>query len=223
MISAFIKKIKNLGQRGFTLIELLVTISIFVIITGFVLFNQSAFNSSILLSNLAYDLALTIRQAQSFGVSGKYINVSTVGIKPIFGVHFEAGAVNGRYLVLFSDIDNSRTLGPRGGSYNGVISSGTFCPNEPECLEKAAIKRGNIISGFCQANDDDTCVSNSDYATNTFLDISFKRPDPDATIVLNRGTLNPIDRVRIELTSTQDPTKGRAVIVNKLGQIYVVK
>src|SRR3989338_6906440 len=56
-------------NRGFTLVELLVTLSLFVVLTTIVLFSQQKFNGSILLTNLAYDVALTIRQAQTFGVN----------------------------------------------------------------------------------------------------------------------------------------------------------
>ena len=56
-------------KAGFTLVELLVTISIFVILTGVVLFNSNSFDSTVLLNNFGYDIALTIKQAQSFGVN----------------------------------------------------------------------------------------------------------------------------------------------------------
>src|SRR3989338_7579467 len=56
-------------NRGFTLVELLVTLSLFVVLTTIVLFSQSKFNGSILLTNLAYDVAITVRQAQTYGVN----------------------------------------------------------------------------------------------------------------------------------------------------------
>ena len=61
-------KIKeNNLKKGFTLVELLVTIVIFVIITGVVLVNSNKFDSSVLLHNFTYDVALTIKQAQTYG------------------------------------------------------------------------------------------------------------------------------------------------------------
>ena len=49
-------KFKKDKKNGFTLVELLVTITIFVILTGVVLFSQSRFNSTIFLTNLAFTL-----------------------------------------------------------------------------------------------------------------------------------------------------------------------
>lgn len=55
--------IKN-KTKGFSLLELLVVISIFTIITTIALFNQGQLNSNVLLTNLAYDVALTVREVQ---------------------------------------------------------------------------------------------------------------------------------------------------------------
>ncbi len=58
----------NNGQ-GFTLVELLVAISIMTLVTSVVLMRHQSFNRSILLRNQAYDVALTIRQAQLMAVN----------------------------------------------------------------------------------------------------------------------------------------------------------
>ena len=60
-------------NKGFTLIELLVCITIFVIMTALLLFKYGNFNQSVLLTNLAYDTALTIRTAQNYGLSVKAV------------------------------------------------------------------------------------------------------------------------------------------------------
>jgi prepilin-type N-terminal cleavage/methylation domain-containing protein len=53
----------NLKNKGFTLVELMVTVGIFTIISGLLLARYSNFNQGIILTNLAYDIALTIRSA----------------------------------------------------------------------------------------------------------------------------------------------------------------
>ena len=94
---------KNLTpSKGFTLIELLVTLSLFVVLTTIVIFSQSKFNGSILLTNLAYDVALTVRQAQSYGVNVREVASDTsTGFKHAYGVHFDIA--NDKEFILFSD------------------------------------------------------------------------------------------------------------------------
>jgi prepilin-type N-terminal cleavage/methylation domain-containing protein len=65
---------KQKNYRGFTLIELMVTITIVVLVTGIVLVQYSSFNSSVLLTSQAYQLAFDLREAQSLAISvrGQY-------------------------------------------------------------------------------------------------------------------------------------------------------
>ena len=58
-------------KAGFTLIELLVSIAIFIIITSVAVWNNSQFNSTILLTDLGYEIALSVRQAQVYGITVK--------------------------------------------------------------------------------------------------------------------------------------------------------
>ena len=54
---------------GFSTIELLVSVAIIIVIVGTALINFSSFNSTVLLKNAAYTVAVDIRQAQAFGLS----------------------------------------------------------------------------------------------------------------------------------------------------------
>jgi len=167
----FLRK-RNLN-RGFTLVELLVTISIFVILTGVVLFNQSKFNSTILLTNLAYDTALTIRQAQNYGINIKEFNTGT-GANSVFvpyGVHFDNTA--NKSFILFADLDS-----------NGIFSGTTLTNCDPlvGCVNRYSIKRGNSIEGLYVNGNLDTKKDK--------LDITFKRPNPDAIIMADGATAN---------------------------------
>ena len=56
-------------QAGFSLIELLVVTGVIAVISGLMLVSNSTFGGQILLQNLAYDIALTLRQAQVYGIS----------------------------------------------------------------------------------------------------------------------------------------------------------
>src|SRR3989344_4615422 len=53
------------GERGFTLVELMVVTGILVVITSLILANNTRFGGAVLLENLAYDIALSMRKAQT--------------------------------------------------------------------------------------------------------------------------------------------------------------
>src|SRR3989344_3869307 len=74
--------------RGFTLIELLVVLSIMLVITGVFLVRNQQFNSAILLRSLSYQVALSIRQAQVFGVGVKEDGAGTGNFSARDGVQF---------------------------------------------------------------------------------------------------------------------------------------
>jgi prepilin-type N-terminal cleavage/methylation domain-containing protein len=163
-------------NAGFTLVELLVTISIFVILTGVVLFSQTRFNSTIFLTNLAYDMALTIRQAQTFGINIKEFN----GDKFLpYGVHFDKTSANNRSFILFADLDYDNALVPGGGKFLGTASQ---CDAAQGCVSRYNITKGNYIADICTEDPGvgvTTCPTGKSSET---LDIVFIRPNPDAKI-----------------------------------------
>ena len=75
----FFTRTKNIHQ-GFTLVEFVVIISIFSIMAAVALINFNGFRTNIGLTNLAHDIALTIRQAQVFGWATQSENASGTGL-----------------------------------------------------------------------------------------------------------------------------------------------
>ncbi len=202
-------------QTGFTLVELLVTISIFVILTGVVLFNQSKFNSTILLTNLAYDTALTIRQAQNYGINIKEFNKgdgSNSQFVP-YGVHFDNTA--NKSFILFADIDYDILNRISDGIYDGNNESvdPQKCENNKGCVNRYSIKRGNYIDGLYINGDLNTKMNN--------LDITFKRPNPDA-FIKSSSFNGEITSVTIVLKSA-DNTSTRQVRVQANGLIEILQ
>lgn len=184
---------------GFTLVELLVVISIFVILTGVVLFNQEKFNSTILLTNLAYDTALTIRQAQTYGINIKEFDAD--GKFFPYGVSFKTS--DPKSFILFADLNED-------GKF--PVSTCQITATDG-CVQQYTIKRGNSIKGLCSNVEGDCDFLDS-------LDITFKRPNPDAIIIANSTTGNPLPVARIILQGV-DTEAIREVIVQKNGLIYV--
>lgn len=172
------------SPRGFTLIEMLVVLFIIALITAIVVSGQSTYNKTLLLTDTTYGVALSAREAQSFGLaSRKYGSVQNPG----YGLRFDT--LTSRY-ILFADTNN--TLSPpsdcplgtpgtpeqkpgncRYDAADGIVSTNTF-------------SRGFSVWRFCGRNN--SGVYCSTYAPSlTTLDLVFTRPNTTTTI---SGTQN---------------------------------
>lgn len=186
--------------KGFTLIELVVVTGILTLITGLVLTNNNKFGGAILLENLAYDIALSVREAQVYGISVRQFGPGNFEVG--YGVHFDIASP--KTYSLFGDIDVS-----------GLWDSGEEVSPSPY-----AIERGYFISKLCApaGEDADTCTAIEQ------LDIVFKRPEPDAFISADgaSGVIYPNnlqESARIALESPRGDKKS--VVVEVTGQISV--
>src|SRR3989338_5478037 len=115
------------NPRGFTLIELIVVSAIIILITTFILFQQSKFNSSTLLRSLTYSMALSVRQAQVYGTSVRGFTPAAGGSATFgsgYGIHFPAGATPYQYY-LFAATESPNDNGQRAadGSEDAVPPS----------------------------------------------------------------------------------------------------
>ncbi len=150
-------------HSGFTLVELVVVTAIIVVVSAVVLVNQNKFGGQVLLQNFAYDVALSIRQAQVYGLavvrqgSGASYTFNTA-----YGMHFDISTPTEYYL--FADLNNN-------GIYDGSTED---VPPSPYI-----INRGYSISSLC-VNGASSCSART-------VDIVFQRPEPDALISWSDG------------------------------------
>ncbi len=210
-------------NKGFTLVELIISIGIFAFMTALLVVKYGNFNQSVLLTNLAYDVALTLRTAQTYGLSVKQVTTAptvtgtatpTPGqtFKTAYGVNFNSqynitcGSYNLTKFVMFGDTD-----------LNGVF-------NDPACNEPVVgsynLRRGATVDTIC-------IVSNSDPECSYYLsvNITFKRPDPDAIICpegLDNSTGDCEPFVYAKITIRDPGGERRSVIVRKNGNIDVL-
>lgn len=205
-------------KKGFTLVELMVTVSVMMIMTSIVFFNYNRFNESTLLSSFAYDMSLTIRQAQVYGVatrqgSGSQSDPVTVdsaalnNFKSAYGVHFDKATTADFPLKLFAD-------SPIGDGVYNLADDGVP-------LQSYSFQRGIKISNLCLTLTD----GGAENCTYTKLDITFRRPDPEAIIKVGvDGGVAPLGNVssaRIELQNAGNSMNPRSIIVYPTGQISV--
>ncbi len=164
--------------RGFTLIEMLVVLAIIVIVTAIAVTGQSAFNKTLLLTDTAYNVAFSARQAQSYGLASRQFGtVQNAG----YGLHF-SNATPGQY-TLFAD--TARTATPTGACPLGT--AGTPEEKHGDCrfsssdgtVETYSFTRGFTIQKFCAKYGQQLYCSDGSL---TALDIAFTRPNVTTTI-----------------------------------------
>jgi prepilin-type N-terminal cleavage/methylation domain-containing protein len=208
---------KRKFSSGFTLIELLVAIVIFAITTGIVVLSQNKFDNGILLDNLAYDIAITIRQAQSFGINVK--ESGTSGIFSPYGVYFDLTTTGiNKNFILFSDTIKSGGVLGTDSTFNGNT---TCLSTDPECVQKYSIKRGSYIKSVCAGTSIANCLTTDQ---TTQLTVVFKRPNPDALIynITDINRTRPLAYAKITVSSA-DGSATKNIVITSVGQIYVEK
>jgi len=201
MFSRFQRKIGKASEssRGFTLVELMVTVGIFVFMTAAIMARYNSFYSGTLFTNLAYDIAMTIRQAQTYGISVKVNDQTTNNFSASYGVHFSNDAAG--------DKDKKFML---------FIEDSTQGYQDTDSLENTYnLKQGARITAFCASNSVADCIPSTDTHS---LDIIFQRPNPDAKICYNADCTWKYATIRI---TAGDGTVTRDVKVNAGGQISV--
>ena len=184
------------SARGLTLIELLVVITISSLISLVVLVNHARFSSSVLLGSLGYDIALSLREAQVYGLSVKqYANNFQVG----YGVRFSGTSS----YFFFADTNA-----------NKVYDSGIDA-----VVQTFTVGRGNTIARFCGVRSTGVteCSDSGGGLAIDHLDVLFFRPDPDARISSN----NPGFYSRGKIVVTSPSGETRTVTIESTGQISV--
>lgn len=186
-------------QKGFTLVEMLTVLAIFSVITAVVIFNYNKFRSDTILTNMAYEIALSIREAQIYGVSVRGGGSGTEPFQKAYGVHLEENS--GQYF-LFVD-----------GDSNGVLDGSCPTPaGNDTCVTPYTMQRKVIVTNIA-AKVGASCTSSiSD------IDVVFKRPNPEPTIRTGGDSFN---QTEITIQSPEQGTK-RYINVYANGQIAVL-
>ena len=217
-------------NKGFTIVELIVSIAIFAVMTALVVSRYGTFNQNTLLTNVAYDMALTIRTAQSYGLSVKSSDSAANSFGSAYGVHFDMSKPT--KFVLFADTNKN-------GYYEDPANSGV-----DQNITTYTLTSGVTISKICLAVTQSSCQSPSSnlLASSDALDITFRRPNPDAILYCVSNTnagatcsiiaavsignappnINPVTQPIAFITLiSSDKSNSQVVIVRRNGQISV--
>ena len=178
---------------------MLVVLAIFILLASVILANNSRFNNHIVLENLAHDIALSVRQAQIYGIAVQRYSSGQFNVA--YGVHFDASAGNDKNYLLFADVN-----------LDHIYQAG-------ESLIATTLSGGYSISDVCLTpygiGATETCVSGG---LPSVTDITFTRPEPDAKIY-NSSHPELSQRVRIIVLSPKG--ERLAIVVEGSGQISV--
>lgn len=205
-------------QKAFTLVEMVVVLAIGAILIAVVIFNYRDADSSLIMRNLAYEVSLTIRQAQTYGIGVKESSEENNAFDNAYGVQFNHPVTNvfNDTFYLFSDIYNDTS--DKEYRCNQTNTSGA-CTSAggSEVIDALSLTRQITIQSICGNrldNGQNVCTS---AGANAMLNIAFKRPNPDAVITL--GTNIRLADVTIRLVGQNGSTID--VYVNTAGQISV--
>lgn len=204
------KKHRN-TRSGFTLIELMVTVGIFVLLSTVALVNFRQVDNSLILQNVAHQVALVVRKAQISGISVQGIKSGTSTVFPSYGVNFDiTGPPPHNFFRLFADLPT----GLGNGVFNGIACPGAIVLGD-ECVQKYTLAEGYTIKelwGDKKTTPPGTSLTN--------LDITFRRPNPDALMIGNTGTPpSGFSDGEIVIQSRLGQTK--TIIIWKTGQISI--
>lgn len=197
---------------------MLVVLAIIVVITGVVINGQSTYNRSLLLTDTAYTVAYSVRQAQSLGLASRGINsVSDAG----YGVHFE-GTIG---YIVYADtkapqIPLDEAVCPRGVSGTPESRPGncrydSASPNNDAIVQNYTFSRGFAISGICGKTG-----GGSPCTQITSLDVVFMRPETRAIMTGPSPSYQSYTCAEV-LIAPPTGTPTRMVRISQLGEISV--
>lgn len=194
---------KKKAKKGMTFLELIVVLGIFGAISATVLFNYSDFSTNVHLQNLAQDIALQIKRAQTDATSGKTPTLSGAQIQnsnvlvpsdwtPSYGVAFNTDTLPNSFIYYFNAGYQDTGFEDFDDMAAGSYASGDCGGVEPqsECLDEISITSGDSIDLICFDYDEavfanaSTVVSCGDISGEEFSTayISFTRPRGNALI-----------------------------------------
>jgi prepilin-type N-terminal cleavage/methylation domain-containing protein len=207
--------------EGFTLIEMLVVLAIIITITAVIFAGQSNFSNTILLTSTAYDVALSMRDAETYGLGTRAQGgVANAG----YGLDFSAATPT--TYTLFADdyppaggTNACHTLPTNGASAPNAYPGDCVYGSGDAAVSTYTLGNGVTISNFCAAGSSGSwSCANSTTNKLTKLDIVFLRPNATPFISEN-GTYNAASAIARACITVSSGANSRYITLAASGQI----
>lgn len=196
------------------MVEMLIVVAIVGVITSIIVWNYGDFRSGILVTNMAYEAATSIRQAQVFGL----------GVRGVPQGVGESAEYGGTYGVEFHVGRNAYEVF-RDADEDGVCGEGCVCAGgDGECVERVTLLQGTTIARVCGGdvapggNVLDHC------ADRTVLGVTFTRPKPESVIRVGAASYEnppPLAGYAVGAVVLRGGNHCRLVTVYQSGQVSV--
>ena len=214
-------RVRQTRTGGFTLVELLVVLAIVVVITSVVIGGENNFNKTFLLTNTTYDVALSYRAAQSYGLSSQqYAGTNNAG----YGIHLGTPPLTS--YTLFSDISpDAATMATRFGKPLTPLSrpgDGLYDPASNERVQTYTLASGFTIQDYCgtdQTTGQVNCASLLPGGTPLSIDVVFTRPNEQPSILASYGILLPVPLSKLCLVVRSPAGSTQYVSIYLSGEI----
>ncbi len=198
------------ANRGVTLVELVVVLGIIGILSTIVITSHATFNKTILLTNTAYDVALTIRSAETFGLGSRITKTAVANAG--YGVHFDTSSPTS--FILFADTDSSSACHatPAQEATAPTAIPGGCSYSSGETVQSYVLGNGVTIAKLY------SYVNNASTEAQQ-LDVVFARPNTQTFFSRNGSYSAPITKACIALTSQQGSFSY--IYIEQTGEVHV--
>ena len=207
-------------SRAFTLIELVVVAAIVGVISIIVLTSHVSFSRTTALSNTAYDIALSLRNAQTFGIGSR----NALGVRNA-GYGIEFSTANPSSFRVFADTNPAVAAGltpnQRPGDGHYCANATAPCTGADTPSQTYALNNGIIISKFCGVHTNGTtyCTDSAGGNQISKLDIVFVRPNTFASTSVYTNTWLWQGLIRGCVSVRSPEGAMRHITVSRIGQV----
>ena len=209
------ERLTRLRRGGFSVVEMLVVLAIIGVLSVIVIVGHSSFSQTLLLANTTSDVALSLRNAQVYGIGSRAIGaVSNAG----YGIDFSSA--NPSSFTFFADIDPN----PCTTSYNPTCKIGNnLYSNATELVQTFLLNNGMKIDNFCAIAGSNTyCKTGGTVNEMKQLSIVFTRPNTSAAFTIvnsSNAVVTGVSFTKVCVTIASPEGASRSLFVTQVGGI----